>query len=185
MPNWCNNSVTITGPAERIRALWTRASAGAEGAALLNALRPMPEELHQGEAWYGWRVENWGTKWDIDLQGLEFEEFSDGMAAITGWFDSAWSPPIDAFQAYSNENPDVDMELKYFEPGMSFVGVWDSAGGDAYWEGVGELLETTAEEDAVLHDLLEHFDVASWYETDEDEENLEIDLDGGVSATNE
>jgi hypothetical protein len=46
------------------------------------------------------------------------------------------------------------------------------------------LLETTAEEDAVLHDLLEHFDVASWYETD-DEENLEIDLDGGVSATNE
>ena len=184
MPNWCNNSVTITGPAERITALWTRASGGAEGAALLNAMRPMPEELSEGEAWYSWRVENWGTKWDIDMQGLEFEEFSDGTAAISGWFDSAWSPPVDAFQAYSNENPDVDMELKYFEPGMSFVGVWDSAGGDAYWEGVGDLLETTAEQDAVLHELLEYFDVASWYETD-DEENLEIDLDGGVSATNE
>jgi hypothetical protein len=185
MPNWCNNSVTITGPAERIAALWTRASAGAEGTALLNAMRPMPAELLEGEAWYGWRVENWGTKWDIDVQGLEFAEFSDGTATISGWFDSAWSPPLDAFQAYSNENPDVDMELKYFEPGMSFVGVWDSAGGDAYWDKLEELLETTAEQDAVLHDLLEHFDVASWYETDEDEENLEIDLDGGVSATNE
>ena len=185
MPNWCNNSVTITGSVEKIRALWTLASAGAEGTALLNAMRPMPEELLEGEAWYGWRVENWGTKWDIDQQGLEFEEFSDGTATISGWADSAWSPPLDAFQSYANENPDVTMELKYFEPGMAFIGVWDSEGGDAYWDKLEELLETTAEQDAVLFELLEHFDVASWYETDEDEENLEIDLDGGVSATNE
>jgi hypothetical protein len=75
------------------------------------------------------------------------------------------------------------MELKYFEPGMAFVGVWDNEGGDAYWEGVDELLDTTAEEDAVLHELLEYFDVASWFESDD--ENLEIDLDGGVSAVNE
>ena len=189
MPNWCNNSITITGPAEKVRALW--AATQVEDSGLLQALRPMPVELQDTEApnaapnWYDWRVTNWGTKWDIDMEGLEFEEFSDGTAAISGWADSAWSPPVDAFQAYSNENPDVDMELKYFEPGMAFVGVWDNEGGDAYWDDVSDLLETTAEEDAVLHDLLEHFDVASWYETDEDEENLEIDLDGGVSATNE
>jgi hypothetical protein len=46
------------------------------------------------------------------------------------------------------------------------------------------LLDTTAEQDPVLFELLEHFDVASWFDSDE-EENLEIDLDGGVSATNE
>ena len=67
---------------------------------------------------------------------------------------------------------------------MGFVGVYDSEGGDAHYEGVDELLETTAEEDSVLHELLEDFAVADWYETDE-EENLEIDLDGGVSAINE
>ena len=183
MPNWCNNSITITGPAEKIAALWARASAGAEGTALLNAMRPMPAELLEGEAWYGWRVENWGTKWDIDMQGLEFAEFSDGTATISGWADSAWSPPLDAFQSYSNENPDVTMELKYFEPGMAFIGVWDSEGGDAYWDGLDSLLDTTEEEDAVLFELLEYFDVASWFETDE--ENLEIDLDGGMSAINE
>ena len=182
MPNWCNNSITITGPAEKIAALWARAQS--EGNALLNAMRPMPAELLEGEAWYGWRVENWGTKWDIDMQGLEFEEFSDGTAAITGWADSAWSPPVDAFRAYSNENPDVTMELKYFEPGMAFIGVWDSEGGDAYWDRLDSLLDTTEEEDAVLFELLEYFDVASWFETDE-EENLEIDLDGGMSAINE
>jgi hypothetical protein len=183
MPNWCNNSITITGPAEKIAALWTQASTAGEGAALLNALRPMPAELLEGEAWYGWRVAHWGTKWDIDMQGLEFVDNEQGRACITGWFDSAWSPPVDAFQAYSNANPDVMMELKYFEPGMAFVGVWDSEGGDAYWEDVGSLLNTTEEEDAVLFELLEYFDVASWFETDE--ENLEIDLDGGMSAINE
>jgi hypothetical protein len=91
---------------------------------------------------------------------------------------------VDAFQSYSNENPDVMMELKYFEPGMAFVGVWDSEGGDAHWDKLEELLDTTAEQDPVLFELLEHFDVASWFDSDE-EENLEIDLDGGVSATNE
>jgi Ferredoxin-like domain in Api92-like protein len=181
MPNWCSNSIEIEGPVEKIAALWAQAQS--EDNALLNALCPMPAELLEGEAWYGWRVAHWGTKWDIDMQGLEFTDNEQGRACITGWFDSAWSPPVDAFQAYSNENPDVMMELKYFEPGMGFVGVWDSEGGDAYWEGVDELLDTTAEEDAVLHELLEYFDVASWFETDD--ENLEIDLDGGLSATNE
>ena len=107
----------------------------------------------------------------------------DGTASIVGYADSAWSPPVDAFQTYANANEDVYLELKYFEPGMAFVGVWDSEGGDAYWEDVGSLLETTAEEDAVLFELLEHFNVWDWYE--EEEENLEIDLDGGVSAVNE
>jgi hypothetical protein len=167
---------------EKIAALWAQAQS--EGNALLNALCPMPAELLEGEAWYGWRVAHWGTKWDIDMQGLEFVDNEQGRACITGWFDSAWSPPVDAFQAYSNANPDVMMELKYFEPGMAFVGVWDSEGGDAYWDGLDSLLDTTEEEDAVLFELLEYFDVASWFETDE-EENLEIDLDGGLSATNE
>jgi hypothetical protein len=189
MPNWCNNSITITGPAEKIAALW--AAAQAEDSGLLQALRPMPAELSDTEAdgsegmnWYNWRVAHWGTKWEVSMEGLEFIGLGPDRAQITGYADSAWSPPVDAFQAYANENPDVAMELKYFEPGMAFVGVWDSEGGDAYWEDVGSLLNTTEEEDAVLFELLEYFDVAGWFETDEDE-NLEIDLDGGVSATNE
>jgi hypothetical protein len=181
MPNWCNNSIEIEGPVEKIAALWAQAQS--EGNALLNALCPMPAELLEGEAWYGWRVAHWGTKWDIDMQGLEFVDNEQGRARITGWFDSAWSPPLDAFQTYALANEDVYLELKYFEPGMSFTGVWDSEGGDAYWEDVGSLLETTEEEDAVLFELLEHFNIWDWFA--EEEENLEIDLDGGVSATNE
>lgn len=166
MPNWCSNDIHIEGPADKIRALWDAAQG--EDAGLLNALRPMPAELLEGDGWYGWAVENWGTKWDISNEGLQFMETDEGRAQITGYADSAWSPPIDAFQAYANENPDVYMEIRYFEPGMAFTGVWDSAGGDAYWEDVGSLLETTEEQDAVLYELLEHFNIWDWFDTEEE-----------------
>lgn len=164
MPNWCNNSIIIEGPVDKIRALWESAQPSDKDGTLLEAMVPI------GDWDYSTAVDAWGTKWDLNLEGLEFVETVDGKAAIQGWADSAWSSPVEAFQKYSNENPDVYLEIKYFEPGMSFIGVWDSEGGDAYWEDVGALLETTKEEDDVLYDLLEHFDAWSWYEEDEEQE---------------
>jgi hypothetical protein len=74
------------------------------------------------------------------------------------------------------------MELKYFEPGMCFVGVWDSEGGDAYYDGIDELLETTVEEDSVLFELLEDFAVADWYEVEEEDDEDVIDNTAEVDA---
>jgi hypothetical protein len=168
MPNWCSNSITIEGPADKIRALWDAAQpAEGKDGSLLDAMVPI------GEWEYDTAVQNWGTKWDISLEGLEFVPGDNGRAMITGWADSAWAPPVNAFQTYANANEDCSMELKYFEPGMCFVGVWDSEGGDAYWEDIGSLLETTEEEDSVLYELLEHFNVWDWFETDEEEDTIE------------
>lgn len=164
MPNWCNNSITIEGPADKIRALW--AASQDKDSGLLEAMVPV------GEWDYDRAVQNWGTKWDISLEGV-LKELPDGRAQILGYADSAWSPPLEAFQTYANANEDVYLELKYFEPGMAFVGVWDSEGGDAYWDNVGSLLDTTKDDDAVLYELLEHFNVWDWFETDEDEESVE------------
>jgi hypothetical protein len=163
MPNWCSNSITIEGPADKIRALWAAAQSNESG--LLEAMVP------QGEWDYDRAVAAWGTKWDISLEGLDFVDNGEGRAMITGWADSAWSPPIDAFQTYANANEDVYLELKYFEPGMSFIGVWDSEGGDAYWEDVGGLVAQEAEnEDDVIMELFEHFNVWDCYEADEETE---------------
>ncbi len=179
MPNWNSNTVTITGPAEKISTLWDAANSKADSG-LLEAMVPI------GEWDYDRAVANWGTKWDVTTEGLQLVLNEDGTATITGYAESAWSPPLEAFQTYANQNEDVYLELKYFEPGMSFTGVWDSEGGDAYWDSVGELLETTEEQDPVLYELLEHFNIWDWFEFDEDEdENLTIDLDGGISAVNE
>ena len=175
MPNWCSNTLTIRGDVETLSQLKPVLEKG-EG--LLEAIKPI------GEWEYGNAVEAWGTKWDVSTEGLEFIDHGDGTAEISGYFDSAWAPPVDAFAALAEDWDSCYIELKYFEPGMGFVGVYDSEGGDAYYEGVDELLETTAEEDSVLHELLEDFAVHDWYDSGE-EENLEIDLDGGLSAINE
>ena len=133
IPNWCSNTIDIVGPREKIRALWDAAQRTEESrGGLLQAMRPAPR-LAEDE-WYGWNIENWGTKWDVDTQGLEFEEDEDGNydngglgphARISGWFDSAWSPPVEACQAYGEANPDVTIILRYYEPGMCFVGLYE------------------------------------------------------------
>lgn len=159
MPNWCNNSIEIVGPRDKIQALWDQAQKDEEqGGGLLQGLRPMPKFETDGDDtmpnWWNWRVENWGTKWEISNEGLEFEADQDGnydnggkgpYARITGWFDSAWSPPVNACMAYGEENPDVKITLDYNEPGMVFVGrlvVEEGSGVEDYFEYSGETSET-------------------------------------------
>lgn len=121
MPNWCNNSVDITGPTDTVKDIWAQA----QTTGLLEAIKPI------GEWVYNTAVEEWGTKWDVSLEGLEFYENDDGTASISGWFDSAWSPPINALEALSEQ---CVAELSYHEPGMCFVGYWSTEGGDDYYE---------------------------------------------------
>jgi hypothetical protein len=125
MPNWCNNSITITGPKEKVSAIWAGAD---QEPGILGRMRPEPK-YETEEGWYGWRVHNWGTKWDITNEGLGYEESGDS-GTITGWFDSAWSPPVEAVKYYCQENPDVEIYLTYHEPGMCFVGEWRHDAGD-------------------------------------------------------
>ena len=178
MPNWCNNSITITGPAHKLQAIWDLAQLGEDQAGgFLQALCPMPAELINTTApsteanWYDWRVAHWGTKWDVDVDNMYLEQLESGQAEITGGFDSAWSPPVDALQAYAEANPDVSLEIKYFEPGMCFIGIWNTDGADGYWDDVNDLVEDQEEiEDQTLLELMEFFDVQSWYaDTAEDD----------------
>jgi len=158
MPNWCNNSISIQGSTETIKTLWEEANK--EGSGLLNAMKPMPKELdgttsptpQEGQAgykgpqptvdgfdnWYDWRVQNWGTKWDIDpKEGLEFTDNGDGTAQIAGWFESAWAPPIEAYNTFIEDMDGCSLVADYHEPGMDFAGFYDN-GDDEYMEGLGE-----------------------------------------------
>jgi len=150
MPNWCNNSITIKGSTETIKTLWEDANREGDAGGLLNAMVPMPVELRDttkgsnGDAinWYDWCVSNWGTKWDVSTEGLEFTDNGDGTSEITGWFDSAWSPPIDAYSAFCDDMDGVYLEAYYEEGGMCFVGYWDSEGADEHYEYDGATSDT-------------------------------------------
>ena len=142
MPNWCNNSFSITGNTESIKDLWEAAqTAGPDGDfGLLNAIAPI------GDWEYGKAVDTWGTKWDVTDEGLEFIDNGDGTASISGWFDSAWAPPIAAYEQLAADFDSCIIECSYYEPGMDFGGFWSSENGDEEFDNLQERLEQPTEE---------------------------------------
>ena len=191
MPNWCNNNIEITGPASKINAIWTTAT-DAENGGLLNAMVPMPEalsntvkgtgdelqtEAHDGFTnWYDWSVSRWGTKWDISTEGLEYTDNGDGTATISGWFDSAWSPPITAYNTFLENNEDCTLNASYYEPGMDFGGFYDN-GDDLYLEELHEEFKLPEDQQSELYRRLDdEYGLSDNYDMwDEDEDEDEDD----------
>jgi hypothetical protein len=119
MPNWCNNHLTIShDDAAMIQKLVDNPTAP------LQAVLPMPETLAPDKDttanWYDWRIENWGTKWDVELEHVATS--NEGKTLATS-FGSAWSPPIEAYEKLK------DMGFKisafYVETGVGFAGRYE------------------------------------------------------------
>jgi hypothetical protein len=193
MPNWCNNNIEITGPAKTINAVWTAAQV--EDSGLLNAIVPMPVELRDttkgsnGDAvnWYDWSVKNWGTKWDVELEGLEYTDNDDGTATISGYFDSAWSPPIEAYNRFLEANPDFTVTGSYYEMGCDFAGFYDN-GDDEHLENLRDEYDLPEDEQSDLfkrldeeYALSEQFDQ---YDEDDDEDDEDDEVVDNTDAVN-
>ena len=205
MPNWCNNSVEIYHNDPK---MIERARKAFNGEGLLQDFIPVPKELtdtvsgsmgedqreaHEAQQaanvkkygyanWYDFCVNEWGTKWEIGADGNPAQDIPGGL--MLG-FDSAWSPPIAAYEKLQAMG--FRITAMYYESGMAFAGVWDN-GDDDYYEYGGmdskEIAETLPSALDEAFGISES--VAEWEaENAEDEENIDIDLDGGVSATNE
>jgi hypothetical protein len=140
MPNWCNNSLYISHKNPEM--LEKAANAWNQGK-FLSVMVPEPdyEGYHDSEVkpreggfvmpdWWTWRVSNWGTKWDIGLdQDLENKaEVSDGRFSV--FFDSAWSPPIQAYEALVEQG--FEITAYYYEPGGDFCGVFNDGFDECY-----------------------------------------------------
>ena len=158
MPNWCSNNFRIVGSTESLKPLWEQIDRENK---FLEVIKPI------GEWDYGNAVEAWGTKWDVNTDGMEFTDNGDGTAEISGFFDSAWSPPVDAFQTLRQDLDSCYLELCYFEPGMCFVGYWDSEGADDHYT-----IDPEAEDMGIPAYLEEEWCVSDWFRTDEDDEEV-------------
>jgi hypothetical protein len=201
MPNWCNNTLNIR---HEDPAMIERAKAAFIKGEFLNEFIPVPADLqivagsvpvaeevehkakeesnrekHGYTNWYDFCVAEWGTKWDIGGGDASVDDIEGGL--MLG-FDSAWAPPLAAYERLKEQG--FEIIAYYYEPGMAFCGKWED-GCDDYYEYGGMTSEEIAEE--LPDDLDETFDisgqVAEWEA--EDEENIEIDLDDGLSSTNE
>ena len=130
MPNWCENEVEIWGlPKQTAKDLHEAAKEGK----LLQWIYPMPKKLEDteailesGQGWYSWRVNNWGTKWDVDCHYYDVREYDGNSTVITLSFNSAWSPPRVAFEKLMEQYPEISVDHYYFEPGCDYVGYNDT-----------------------------------------------------------
>lgn len=177
MPNWCNNVVEIS---HEDPAMIKRAVDAFNRGELLNEFIPVPKELQivagrvgddsnpeqialeaaeqrnlekfGYKTWYDFCVNEWGTKWDIGGDScLDPAEIKDGQTSVTLTFDSAWSPPCDAYAKLLDLG--FSIRAYYYEPGMAFAGVWDN-GDDDFYEYGGMKSEQVAEEfPAVLDEM--------------------------------
>lgn len=141
MPNWCRNTLAITGPKDiltdfrrKARNIYIGYQGNEKGFFCINNFIPMPEELKgtrvsfedinsqlemsESLNWYVWRLKNWGTKWEVDSDS-DCEETDNKLIYK---FESAWAAPGMAILKISSAYPDLVYELKYEEFGMAFYG---------------------------------------------------------------
>ena len=163
MPNWCSNNFSITGNTESIKDLWDAAN---EKEGLLEAIAPI------GDWEYGNAVDTWGTKWDVSLEGLEYTDHGDGTASIAGWFDSAWAPPIAAYEQLAADFDSCVIECSYYEPGMDFAGFWSSEDGEEHLDNLHDEYEIPPEHRSDLYNRLDDEYNLSEQFAEWDEENL-------------
>ncbi len=145
MPNWCEDTLRITGSATERRRFLLRAGATLD----FNKWKPYPEEYrladeaaHEWEKqnpgfnWsdrpidgfnqggYEWCCENWGTKWNVESSRFDVQQRS-----VKCVFDTAWSPPLPVVQAMSQEFPTLKFVLTYSEKSSLGTGRWEFVNG--------------------------------------------------------
>ena len=124
MPNWCDNKLKVTH--EDFAFIDKFVGAYMNNKLCSYFLPPTQEDTAD------WRVASWGQKWDIgpgkdEEYGL-YPTIVDNEVSVT--FTSAWAPPLGVYERLVVLG--FDVQASYFEPGMSFAGIWDNGTDESY-----------------------------------------------------
>jgi len=195
MPNWCENNLILEVPSKPIAEALScllhenkdsyesiRTQMGLnipkydEELGLLGFFMPMPETYNNTDGepgvvpdWYSWRVNNWGTKWDVNIENWERTENTDGTFTFNMSFDSAWSPPIGFYDylhsEYDNSSGEYSVYATYIEGGMDFLGYYQDGTDNCFTAGSRD---TTDAPDWLVDDYSWHYDSIEEYEQEDD-----------------
>jgi hypothetical protein len=110
-------------------------------------------------------VANWGTKWDVG-DGDGINEVTEN--SITVYFDSAWAPPVAAYEKLTDMGFRVD--AMYHEPGVAFAGIYKDGEDDCY-----DLsgLDSDQVKEQIPHGLDQAFGISEMMEEWEAEDDVE------------
>ena len=158
MPNWCSNTLTISHKDKTMmkrvikgynengllgefipvpKQLYDTVS-GSVGSKesyeqrLLEAMQQLNREFFGYTDWYSFCVGEWGTKWDIgrndSYDKLTMKDIKNNTVRIG--FDSAWSPPIEAYQKLCDMG--FSIRARFYEGGCCFCGIWEDGEEESY-----------------------------------------------------
>lgn len=115
MPNWCSNSIKITGTKKQISTIKKILEdiKKSDDPCVFEKLVGAPDEKSTTT-----QSDFWGTKWDVCVDDCSFT-FSDKIIRL--YPATAWSPPI-AFGIKLSKKFGVNLEMIYSEPGINFAG---------------------------------------------------------------
>ena len=142
MPNWCANSLEIYAPSKHKLTMVCKKLGLKNEIPQLNFCSIVPEprdlmEQEDGQAgampgWYGWRISNWGCKWDvgdIDESYIHYRvvdydvvENTKPYHSVTISFQTPWSPPVPFVKSLSEKYPDLIVFLEFEEGGVGYEG---------------------------------------------------------------
>lgn len=173
MPNWCANNITLS---HKDPKMIERAHKAFNDGTLLDEFIPIPAELkdvivngtvHEElvektgyNDWYEFCVQEWGTKWDISPYGAEVSD--DGLT-LEGGFDTAWAPPIAAYNKLKEMG--FTISASYYEPGCCFIGEWIDGVDDCY-----ETPNTLDEYENIPEHLAEAYGIGEYLSEMEEQE---------------
>ncbi len=191
MPNWCSNTIVVSGEAADVVEFneWL-----GDGKALLSKINPTPTQLTETTAgfhgdpekqkelekqeqsnleqfghknWYDWNIANWGTKWDVDA---EVDDVSSINEQIIFSFESAWAPPQRAISAIAEKFNKLTIRHSYLEEGVGFVGY------DLYEKGelANEEYNEDSDSDAWKQLAQDEFGWEPWPDDDTELEQVEV-----------
>jgi len=149
MPNHTDNRVTLShADSQKIDAIYNVMNT--DDTELLNHIIPMPPEEEIASGWYDWRLDNWGTKWDI------YETHCNRIDAntLSMTFYTAWSPPIPVFDKLVDMGFEVN--ARYLDEGWMYIGEYDN-GEDWMTDNVEGVVDTRPELD-------DEFDISQYLE---------------------
>lgn len=145
MPNWCDNTLYMT---HKDPKMMDKAIQGWKDGKFFGTLYPEPdytkvvvmptfphikgnEPVNPDQAWYDWRLQNWGTKWEIvtDESYIDIQENEHGKS-IRASFSTAWSPPTDLYNKLVKDG--YEIKAMYYEGGCAFCGLYEDGTEEFY-----------------------------------------------------
>ena len=143
LQHYCQNELTITGPAGDIAAF----SSSVEGTDELLSFQRLIHEpelglLRGSKGWLQWRVTHWGCKWDA----IDVERSQSSRTEIVYNYDTGFGAGVNPIREASRLWPELTFQLSYASPGSCFAGAVTFKNGLTVEERIGRYSDICADD---------------------------------------